>query len=182
RRFSYLYSTDYNRDGSTNDLIYIPKDASEIVFTPFTYPNGVSYSAQEQSDLFFKYVDQDKYLKKHKGQFAERNGAQFPWRNQWDARVMQEIFAKVGKDRHTIQFSIDIFNFANLLNKNWGEFKTANAASILVPTSTLAVGQSTKPTFRLQTDRNGPATSTFRNTESIASTYFMQFGIRYLFN
>jgi outer membrane receptor protein involved in Fe transport len=182
RRFSYLYSTDYNRDGSTNDLIYIPKDASEIAFTPFTYPNGVTYSAQEQSDLFFKYVEQDKYLKKHKGQFAERNGAQYPWRNQWDARVMQEIFAKVGKDRHTIQVSVDIFNFANLLNKNWGEFKTANAASILVPTSTLAVGQSTKPTFRLQTDRNGPATSTFRNTESIASTYFMQFGVRYLFN
>jgi hypothetical protein len=181
-RFSYLYSTDYNRDGSNNDLIYIPKDASEISFTSFTYPNGVTYSAQQMSDLFFQYVDQDKYLRAHKGQYAERNGAQSPWRNQVDLRLMQELFMKIGKDRHTIQFTLDIFNFGNLINSDWGKFKIVNTPSLLVLTNTLTPGSATKPTFRLNTFNNAPVVSTFRNNETIASTYFMQFGMRYLFN
>src|SRR5690606_28024805 len=76
-RFNYTYSADFNRDGySGNDLIYIPKDPSEITFVSKTV-NGVTYSAQEQSDLFFAYIEQDKYLKNHKGQYAERNGGLF---------------------------------------------------------------------------------------------------------
>jgi len=31
-RFTYTYTTDFNRDGAINDLIYIPRDASEITF------------------------------------------------------------------------------------------------------------------------------------------------------
>jgi hypothetical protein len=184
-RFSYVYGADFNRDGfNGNDLIYIPKDASEITFTSFAYPNGVTYSAQEQSDLFFKYIAQDKYLSKHKGQYAERNGAQIPWRNQVDLKFLQDLFVNVGKNRNTIQFSVDIFNFGNLINKNWGVVKTINASSLLVPTNqaSLVPGGTVRPTFRLQTDRNVPVTNTFRDNFSIASTYYMQFGLRYLFN
>jgi hypothetical protein len=75
-------------------------------------------------------------------------------------------------------------NFGNLLNKNWGNFKTVNAAALLVPTNQAALipGGTVKPTFRLQTDRNQPASSTYRNSVSVASTYYMQFGLRYIFN
>ena len=182
-RFSYTYSSDFNRDGTNFDLIYIPKDPSEITFVSNTI-NGVTYSAQQQSDLFFQYIDQDKYLRKHKGQYAERNGAKFPWRNQIDVKLLQDVFVNIGKNRNTIQFSLDIFNFGNLLNSKWGLYKTANATSILVPqnVSSLVPGGSVKPTFRLATDRNHIITETFRNNVSITSTYFMQFGVRYLFN
>jgi hypothetical protein len=197
-RFSYTYSSDFNRDGTNNDLIYIPKDPSEIDFVPITaayntlalsnvngtYNNGIAYSAKQQSDLFFAYIEQDKYLRKHKGQYAERNGAQYPWRNQVDAKFVQDLFVNLGKNRNTIQFSIDIFNLGNLINPSWGKFKTANATSILVPMNATALtpGGTTKPTFRLQVDRNNPVTSTFRDNVSTASTYAMQFGIRYIFN
>lgn len=191
-RYSYVYGADFNRDGvNGNDLIYIPKNASEISFsgssTPnsnFTYPNGVTYTPQQMSDLFFKYIDQDKYLSKHKGQYAERNGAQIPWRNQVDMKFLQDLFLNVGKNRNTVQFSIDIFNLGNLLNSSWGKVKTINASSILVPTNqgNLVPGGAVKPTFRLQTDRNNPVTNTFRDNFSNASTYNMQFGLRYLFN
>ncbi|MET0393419.1 MAG: carboxypeptidase regulatory-like domain-containing protein [Chitinophagaceae bacterium] len=183
-RFSYVYGADFNRDGfNGNDLVYIPKDASEITFVPKTV-NGITYSAQEQSDLFFKYVEQDKYLRKHKGQYAERNGGQFPWRNQVDVRFMQDLFTNIGKNRNTLQFSIDIFNFGNLLNSSWSEIKTLNTAAILVPTNqaSLVPGGTVKPTFQLATDRTGLASTTFRDNLSITSTYYMQFGIRYLFN
>jgi outer membrane receptor protein involved in Fe transport len=184
-RFSYVYGADFNRDGfNGNDLMYIPKDPSEITFSAFTYPNGVNYTAAEQSALFFKYIDQDKYLRAHKGQFAERNGAQAPWRNQVDVRILQDLFTNVGKNRNTIQLSLDIFNFGNMLNPNWGKVRSVNASSLLVPTNqnSLVPGGTVRPTFRLQTDRNNPVTDTFRDNVSVTSTYYMQMGIRYIFN
>lgn len=190
-RFSYVYAGDFNNDGQVgNDLIYIPKNASEINFSSFGYPNGVTYTAQQQSDLFFQYIEQDAYLKKHKGQYAERNGAKYPWRNQVDVKFAQEVFQNIGKNKNTVMFTIDIFNFGNLLNSDWSKVKSLNApgggslAQVLVPTNQASVvpGGTTLPTFRLQTDRNNPITQTFRDNVSVTSTYYMQFGIRYLFN
>lgn len=184
-RFSYVYGADFNRDGfNGNDLIYIPKNPSEITFSAFTYPNGVTYSAAEQSALFFKYIEQDKYLRAHKGQYAERNGAQAPWRNQVDIKLIQDIFMNVGKNKNTIQLTLDIFNFGNLIDPNWGKVKTVNASSVLVPTNqnSLVPGGSVMPTFRLATDRNNPVIDTFRDNVSVASTYYMQMGLRYIFN
>jgi hypothetical protein len=89
-RFSYTYNSDFNRDGTNFDLIYIPKDPSEITFASATY-NGVTYTPAQQSALFFKYIEQDKYLRKHKGQYAERNGALLPWRNDFGLKVMQDL-------------------------------------------------------------------------------------------
>jgi hypothetical protein len=186
-RFSYVYGADFNRDGvNGNDLIYIPKDArspSEITFVPNTI-NGVVYSAAQQGELFENYIKQDKYLSKHRGQYAERNGAQIPWRNQVDVKFLQDLFVNVGGNRNTVQFSLDIFNFGNLLNSKWGKQKTINASSILIPQNhlTLTPGGTTVPTFRLAADRNNPILSTFRDNVSIFSTYSMQVGIRYIFN
>ncbi|MDQ3683374.1 MAG: carboxypeptidase regulatory-like domain-containing protein [Bacteroidota bacterium] len=182
-RFSYVYGADFNRDGfNGNDLIYIPKDPSEITFVTSTY-NGVSYTAQQQSEIFFRYIEQDRYLKNHKGQYAERNGAQTPWRNQIDVKILQDVFTNIGKRRNSIQFSLDIFNVGNLINSDWGIFKTINTSSLLVPTNftTLTPGGATRPTFRLASDRGVPANTTFRDNVSVASTYFMQFGLRYIF-
>jgi hypothetical protein len=168
-------------------LIYIPKNASEITFTDFNYGTTASpnvYTARQQSELFFRYVDQDPYLSAHKGQYAERNGAALPWRNQVDVKFAQDLFTNVGRRRNSIQFTLDIFNFGNLLNSNWGIFRVTNAAGILVPTNVnnLVAGGTVKPTFRLQTDRNQPVTTTFRENNTLTSTYYMQFGLRYVFN
>lgn len=184
-RYSYVYGGDFNRDGfNGNDLIYIPKDASEIDFVSTTTINGVVYTAAQQSELFFKYIEQDKYLRERKGQYAERNGAKLPWRNQFDLRILQDVFVDIGKNRNTFQFSLDIFNFANLLNSKWGIQKQVNATSVLIPTNqaSLVPGGTTRPQFRLATDRDHPVTESFRSNLSIFSTYYMQFGLRYLFN
>ena len=186
-RFSYVYGADFNRDGvNGNDLIYIPKDArnpSEITFVSNTI-NGVVYSPAQQGEQFENYIRQDKYLSKHRGQYAERNGAQIPWRNTVDIKVLQDIFVNVGSNRNTFQFSVDIFNFGNFINSGWGKSKTINASSILVPQNPTALtpGGTTVPTFRLAADRNNPILSTFRDNVSIFSTYSMQIGLRYIFN
>ncbi|MCX6319869.1 MAG: carboxypeptidase regulatory-like domain-containing protein [Bacteroidetes bacterium] len=182
-RFTYLYSGDFNRDGTSADPIYIPRNASEITFQTQTV-NGVTYTPQMQSDLFFAYVEQDKYLRAHKGQYAERNGAQIPWRNQVDMRILQDLFINVGKSKNTIQFSWDVFNIGNLINPGWGKIKTVNNAAILVPRNqaNLVPGGTVRPEFNLALDRGQIITRTFRDNVSTASTYYMQFGLRYLFN
>ncbi|MBK8953492.1 MAG: hypothetical protein IPM85_15735 [Chitinophagaceae bacterium] len=71
-----------------------------------------------------------------------------------------------------------------MLNPKWGELKTINASSILVPRneSSLVAGGTVKPEFWLATDRGQLITKTFRDNQTVSSTYYMQFGLRYLFN
>ncbi len=185
-RFSYTYNADFNRDGVVgNDLIYIPTalDVTQMQFTSQTV-NGIVYDQTAQRNLFEAYVQQDNYLRKHRGQYAERNGAKAPWRNQVDAKFIQDIFVKAGKSRNTLQFTIDVFNFGNMLNPSWGKVKNTNASSILVPQNAnlLVPGGVVVPTFRLATAQGQIVTRTFRDNLSTASTYSVQFGFRYLFN
>ena len=194
-RFSYTYGTqssggityDVNLDGQSNDLIYVPRDATEIDFVDFNYGTSAApkiYTAAMQEEMFFRYIEQDKYLNSRKGKYAERNGALLPWRNQVDFRFAQDLFIDVGGKRNTLQFTLDVFNVGNMLNKNWGTFDVVNTPAILVPTNITAVGygSTVRPTYRLATDRGQPVTSTFRDNNSITSTYYMQFGLRYIFN
>lgn len=189
-RFSYNYDADFNRDNSgfpINDLIYIPKDPSEITFVnrpASALTNNIAYTAQQQSDMFFAYIAQDKYLSKHMGEYAERNGASIPWRNRVDFKLLQDIFTNIGNKRNTLQFSLDVVNFGNLLNNEWGRIRTVNASTILVPqnANSLIPGGTVKPTFWLKDDRGNLVSETFRDVLSVSATYGMKLGLRYIFN
>jgi hypothetical protein len=183
-RFSYVYSSNIVRDGAgSNNLIYVPKDPSEITFVNQTV-SGFVWTAQSQSERFFEYLNQDKYLKSRKGMYAERNGAKMPWRNGIDLKIMQDFFVNVGGKRNTIQLSLDILNFTNLLNNKWGIAQSYNQGNILTQTnvSSIVPGGTVTPTFRLNPYNNTMLTKTFRNNISYSSTYSMQFGVRYIFN
>jgi hypothetical protein len=183
-RYSYVYSANIARDfAGSNNLIYVPKDPSEIVFVNQTVA-GTVWTAQEQSDAFFSYIEQDKYLKTRKGQYAERNGAILPWTNRFDLKIMQDFYVNVGGKRNTIQLSLDILNAGNLVNKDWGKAYGFNQNNILIPTNQNAVvaGGTVKPSYRLNPYNNQMLKETFRDNVGYASTYSMQFGIRYIFN
>ncbi|TDN39666.1 TonB-dependent receptor [Hymenobacter sp. UV11] len=190
-RYSYLYSTDFNRDGANADLIYIPKDPSEITFVPVTTGSGATlqtqFTAQQQSDAFFAFIKQDPYLSKHQGSYAERNGAQFPWRSQVDVKILQDIFTNIGGKRNSLQVSLDIFNVGNLLNNNWGRVQQLTFNNFLEPQNVnnlTTAATSPKPTFRFGRDAvtGQLLTNTFRDAVSLSSTYYMQVGLRYSFN
>jgi hypothetical protein len=77
--YSYVYSGSMiNDNGRSNntDLIYIPTSAelNQMTFLPNTVLS-VSYNSAEQKQLLNEFIENDKYLRKHRGQFAERNGA-----------------------------------------------------------------------------------------------------------
>lgn len=106
-------------DGGTfNDLMYIPASRAEMDLMSFV-TNGVLTPTQ-QKDQFEEFILADKYMRKHRGQFAERNGARSPFTNIVDANIQQDFSLKTGKIRHTLSVRFDIFNLTNLIDKNAG--------------------------------------------------------------
>jgi len=178
--YSYVYSGSVNNQGQNSaNLMYIPTDArnpSEIQFANRTY-NGVTYTAAQQGELFEKYIAQDPYLSKHRGQVAERNGAKRPWYDRVDMKLMQDLFTKVGPRRHTLQLTADIFNLPNLINSSWGARKIYTVNNPL----TLQSVTNGVPTFTITAYNNAPVTQTFISNIALSSTWAMQIGIRYIF-
>lgn len=107
--------------GSGNDLVYIPT-ASELQTLTFlaNTVNGVTYTPQQQKDALEGYIQNNHYLRNHRGQFAERNGDRLPFTHIVDVKVTQDINVKLGSKRIQFQVTYDIFNFTNLLNRKWG--------------------------------------------------------------
>ena len=166
---SYYYNGDANADGTTNDLMYIPRDASEVIFT--SPADAVAY---------FAYAAQDPYLSKHAGEYAVRNSAYLPWYQRLDMRVMQDIKIKVKDNVNTLQLSLDIINVENMLNSDWGLAKS------FVTTSPLTVSGRDAATGKLRVSMRKIGTNyvseSYQDPTSVASTWAIQFGLRYLFN
>lgn len=110
-RYSYTFDSNVIGDSyGSNSLIYIPasrEDLDKWNFAASSYvKNGqaVTYSPEEQKDDFWAFINQDSYLKKHKGEYAKRGGGIMPWRHQFDFKFMQDFYVNVGNRRNTIQF------------------------------------------------------------------------------
>ena len=116
---SYIFAADANGDTATNDLIYIPRDASEMNFVQFT-SSGRTFTAADQVAAFDAYIAQDDYLSKHRGQYAERGAVFYPFIKRLDLSVTQDLFTNIGGMKHSGQIRLDITNFGNMLNHNWG--------------------------------------------------------------
>lgn len=177
--YSYTYSADINNDGNGFDLVYIPRNASEINFQATTTLNGVTYNAAQQWEILNQFIENDPYLRKRRGQYAERNGARLPWYNRVDAKVLQDVFTNIGARRHTLQFSADILNLPNLINNNWGVRQSATLRNLLVPTG--ATTTSGAPVFRLNSANNQPQVMPYQDVISTSSTWGIQLGLRYIF-
>lgn len=180
-RYTYRYANDINGDGQRNDAIYIPKDPSEIEFVEGFVANGVTYTAQQQSDALFKYIENDRYLSKHKGEYMEKYGATLPWNHIVDLRVLQDFIYRRGANKHTLQFSIDVINLLNLLNSEWGyrysyTYGTFQDMGILGTQSPF-----TQATPRYTFDPTSPAKG-YQPNYSTTSTWGIQLGLRYIFN
>ena len=179
-RYSFQYNTNLNGDYNRGALIYIPKDESEITFVT----NG-DYSAEQQNTDFWNFVNQDKYLSSHKGEYALRNGALLPWINTFDFKFMQDFYMNIAGKRNTLQLGLDIMNVGNLLNSNWGNRYRYSMNNFLRITNLNAVkagNGSVAPTFNFQKNGTEILKESFNPDISYNSTYFLQFSVRYIFN
>ncbi len=184
---SYAYSGDLNGDGGTsNDLIYIPKDVSEMNFQQYT-AGGRTYTAAEQAAAWDAYIEQDPYLGEHRGEYAQR-GAVFLPMSQWvDFSIAQELFRNVRSQRNSIEVRADFLNFLNFLNSDWGVGqRMVTTQPLLIPSSSQGgpADAQGRAQYRLRTLRTGGdmISKTFQPTAGIGDVYRIQFSLRYRFN
>ncbi|MBR5925713.1 MAG: TonB-dependent receptor [Bacteroidales bacterium] len=170
--YSYCYSNDMNGDGINNDLMYIYPKGSDINWKDAT-------TAAASAKAYDAFVAQDKYLRTHKGQYAEAYAARAPWVNRFDFRWAHNFTFKAGKQVHLLQFTIDLLNAGNLINSKWGVYKNSaicNNSRILKYEGQDATTK--EPTFSMATE----ATTSYDYIVNSSQCWQLQFGLRYKFN
>ncbi|MGD1840796.1 MAG: carboxypeptidase regulatory-like domain-containing protein [Thermonemataceae bacterium] len=127
-RFSYTYAGAVagNDQSGFNErtqyqLIYVPENRSQINLIPITDDFGrVVATTDEQWEALDRFIEDDPYLSKYRGQVAPRNAGRTPFEHIIDVKLLQEFTINAGGKENKLQIGIDIFNFTNFLNQDWG--------------------------------------------------------------
>lgn len=168
--YSFLYNGDINGDGIKNDLMYIPRNDSEINFV-----------SDADRQAFWKFVEQDKYLKNHKGEYAEAYSARAPFIHRFDFRWAHDFDVKIGNTRNRLQLSLDIMNVGNLFNSKWGVAKNMGSCNNGQVLKVNKVENNT-PVFSMMKVNGEYATKTWNFNHNYDQCWKMQIGIKYTFN
>lgn len=110
-RFSAISGGNINGDFvDTNDLAYIFPDLTQTLIDNPEVGQALK-----------------NYITDYNNNIAERNGGKNGFYGIWDIRVAKKLkFSKIGG----FELSVDIFNFANLLNKEWGVNKSYGTTAL----------------------------------------------------
>ena len=168
--YSFFYNGDLNGDGIKNDLMYIPKDDSEI-----------NFSSDDDRKAFWAFVNQDKYLKNHKGEYAGAYSARAPFVHRFDFRWAHDFDVKIGNTSNRLQLSLDIMNVGNLFNSKWGVEKnmaSCNNGQIL---KVVKVENNT-PVYSMMKVNGEYPTETWSFNHNYDQCWKMQIGVKYYFN
>jgi hypothetical protein len=182
RPFSYMVTGDVNGDGrSDNDLVYIPKDANDIILVTST--GTILPKTDAAYTSLFAYIAADKYLNANKGKMSERSGPREPWSHEINLHIGQEIPTFSGQ---RIEFTFDILNLMNLFNKDWGWVRNTGANQTVnmlqfYRIETAAGADRGKPKYTwLNLPVNDGKADPFV-ADNLLSRWQAQFGIRYTF-
>lgn len=161
--YSYTYSGDVNGDGETsNDLIYVPKNAADIILTSNNYA---------QLD---QYIEGENYLRNNRGKVVERSGGRNPWVAHVDLHIGQ-VIPIMGT--HNFEVTLDVLNIMNFFDKTEG-------LETFVPNQNLSLIRyqgldpaTRKPRFSFTLPTNGVP----YQYSDLSSRWQAQLGIRYSF-
>jgi hypothetical protein len=177
--FTYYYTTDENADGQANDAVYVPRDVRDVNQIRFqnTTSGGVTTTIAQQQDALEAFINKVSCLNNQRGQIMSRNSCRAPWQNVIDFSLRQPIRTIAGQN---VSVQWDVFNFANLLNKNWGIIREAGdpgfpGARLLSRVTTQTINGVATPVYSFNT---GLA---YDNKLNIQSNYRMQLSLRYSF-
>ena len=157
---------DVNGDSyNGNSLIYIPTEAE---MPTMLWADDTSEAA------FNDYIESDRYLRTHRGKFAERNSQTLPFVHRLDLHVAQSFYFSKRSDRR-IELSLDILNLSNLISRSWGlVHRTSNwSLSPVSVTELQEVEGGYRPVYKF----NGAEPT----IDDIASRWHMQIGVKVVF-
>ena len=200
--YDYVYGSsggttgDLNADGqSQNDLMYVPKNAldqTEILFQNYNSANSTLRAVSVASATAFdNFITNTPCLNEARGTILVRNACRNPWINEVDLSVAQSLGKVAGKAFENLQLRLDIVNFGNLLNKDWGKtrFSDQNSTCGQICSATVALvhtgnalpsGVTTNSPLAQGIYTFNPAFQAF-NSDFASSNYRMQLSMRYSF-
>ncbi|NNE02732.1 MAG: TonB-dependent receptor, partial [Eudoraea sp.] len=175
--FTYREGRDLlNDDSRDNALMYIPASSDEIVFSGTPEEQAAKWTQLET------FMNSNEYLRENKGKYAERNASRGPWSHIVDLKILQDFSFDVKGKRNTIQISADIFNFTNMINKDWGKKKFVR--NNVSPLQTVSTGAT--PVFDINSgvvnDDGTPNIEELDDFGLQSSRWQAQLGLRYIFN
>ena len=169
--YSYMYDNDFNGDNYAYDLMYIPKDDSEIRFV-----------SENDRARYWAFANNDPYLSSHKGEYAQGYAVYSPWVHRLDFRYAHDFKIKIGKSTNTLQLNVDLKNALNLFHSSLGVSKYMNpdlkSGRIL---SFDHVDGDGVPVFKTNS-KVVSGMDTWIPSKSIGQCWYVQVGIKYMFN
>ena len=178
--FSYTYNDRgnlTNEDSREANLIYVPANSSDIILVD----DASAGTAAEQWTALDAYISGDDHLSERRGDYAEVNSNRAPFRHIFDLRLLQEFKVNAGGKSHTLQFTADIYNFGNFINKDWGRrYFVPGNFELLNFEGFEADGTTPTFTFDGVTD-NDPSANRIDDSGLVSSRWQMQLGLRYTF-
>ena len=173
--YSFYSFDDENADGTNNDIIYVPADVYDPAEIRFRASGSNTIAMQQAAlDEFINNVD---CLSEQRGQLLERNSCRSGWLNNIDFSLRQALPTIRGQ---AISLQWDVFNFANLLNREWGIQRYATdvgfpGVRLLDRVGTATVNGVITPEYTFNV--NQP----YYTFETASSNYRMQLSLRYSF-
>jgi hypothetical protein len=187
---TYVTNNDINGDGvAGNDPIYIPRDATDPNEIRIGTGTGTNFRLDPATAAAFnRFIELQPCLDKQRGQIMKRNSCQAPFTRRMDVTVRQTL-PEVQGQRVTLQ--LDIFNFANLLNRRWGQdkFPVGGTFNNLTALQTASRENGALSTAKWNYNMNTALFNNVRNSDSPwslnpnspANNYQLQLTARYSF-
>jgi len=162
--YSVLISGDPNKDGySTNDLLYIPTNTSDII---------IQGATAEEFDNFLSWTG----LAKYRGQVIKRNSSQAPWTRSLDFHYDLGLPINVVR----AQVTFDILNLINLIDSDKGTVQYVPFQSF-TPLRYAGIDAATgKPIYRTAFSHSLDSGRAF-STNNLRSRWQMKLGLRVSF-
>jgi len=180
---SYVINGDMNGDGATtNDLIYIPRNTSEMNFVSNRVIVGKDttiYTPAQQVAAWDAFISQDPYLRNRRGGYAQRNAVFLPMVYRADLSISQDVGRSIAGQPNRLQVRLDILNVTNLLDHNWG---VGQGFVTNRPLNFAGVDATGAPTYRLANVGRQLISQSFQKVVTTADVWRMQLGVRYMLN
>ncbi len=178
---SYTASGDLNGDGiNNNDLLYVPRDTSEMFFLPIAASGTVpAFTVDQQKAAWEAYIRQDPYLSSRRGQYTERGAVFAPMVFRGDVTITQDLSAMIGKKANKLQLRMDVLNAGNFFNKNWGIGWRMVSNQPLAAAGADATGRAQ---YRMRVVGGQLQNRSFERTAGLGDVWSMQLGVRYTFD
>jgi hypothetical protein len=127
--FVYVSNDDLNGDlVAGNDPIYVPNNALDINEIRIGTGSGATFAQNAvAAQAFENFIEEQPCLDKQRGSIMERNSCRTPFQHRLDVSLRQSIPQIRGQQ---LTLVLDIFNFLNFLNSDWGQIKLPTLSSI----------------------------------------------------